>query len=681
MFMGPVGLDYRKPVPFIETFSKRAAIVSLLAITALLLALHPDATWALRVLGAAAFAIGWFGTRDAASPVHLFWLFIAPLAPALLLYFTAREGPIVDIVWMAGLTASVVRLATWSRWAFAPLWSLLLGGWALVLSLAWPVLVARETGFDLRAWRDPGAINSWAMLPAGQVAAWTLYTTQIQILGLLWFERIYVTFTAAPDRMPRVVHALWIGVTVASCVALVQGTVDISFLNTSFWVDQRRAAGTMLDANAYGVAAALAGPVGFVALRSEERWASVAAIAVLVANWGGVWMSGSRTGLVCALFGAAGLTIGVLRARRTGRVAALASAAALAALMVASAGTISPVQRAVGALAGELSPASLWQRGEYGPVAMAILREHPLIGLGTGAYRYLAPDYWRAMADATLALDNAQNWWRHQLTELGLVGGAFILIWSGALAWRTVSGQARQGHELPAWTLRALLAGIAVASLVGVPTQNPVALLLFFLLAAWMVATYVAVPAPISTRWLRAGWIAAAGGALAYVTAHAVLAAGPLSVPERARRFHREYIQGAYAPEPMAGGGHFRWTDDESRFVLPARTRWLVIRLWAHHPDIAERPVTVTLETACGILFSRDIKSARPISVGIELPESTSSVEWSVHVSRTWRPADHGAEDPRQLGVAVGTDFVDDRQLAYSQDHGATWPECQPEGR
>ena len=662
-------------MPAIETFSKRATIVSLLTITALLLAFHPDATWTLRAMGAAAFVIGWFGTRPAASPVHLFWLLLAPVAPALLLHLTGREGPIVDIVWMAGLTASVVRLTTWSRWSFEPVWSLLLGGWALVLSLGWPVLVARETSFDPRAWLDAGAINSWSMLSVAQVVAWTLYTTQTQLLGLLWFERIHQMFAAAPDRIPRVVHGLWIGVTIASCVALVQGTIDIAFLNTSFWFDQRRAAGTMLDANAYGMAAALAGPIGFLALHGERRWAGVAGAAVLVANWGGVWMSGSRTGLMCALFGAAGLTVGVLRSRRESRVVALATAAAVVAVIVTLAATISPVQRAVAALASELTPQSLWERGGYGTVAVAIVREHPLTGVGTGAYRYLAPDYWRAMADASLPLDNAQNWWRHQLAELGLIGGAFILIWSAVLAWRLTTSP-RPGHELPGWTLRALLAGIAVVSLFGMPTQNAVALLLFFLLVAWMVTTHAQLPASITTRWIRAGWIAAAALALGYLAAHSILAAGPLSVSERARRFHREYVQGAYAPEPMPGGGHFRWTDEESRFVLPARTRWLVIRLWAHHPDIAEQPVLVTLATACGNMFRREITGPTPISVGIELPDGTSTVDWSVLVSRTWRPAEHGAEDPRELGVAVGTDFVDDRQLVLSQDYMETWPRC-----
>ena len=100
----------------LESLSKRVTIASLLAITALQLALHPDATWLLRTLAAAALAAGWIAGRE--SVLHQTWLVAAPLVPALLLSLTGRQGPIVDIVWMAGLTGSVLRGISSSRWSF-----------------------------------------------------------------------------------------------------------------------------------------------------------------------------------------------------------------------------------------------------------------------------------------------------------------------------------------------------------------------------------------------------------------------------------------------------------------------------------------------------------------------------------------------------------------------------------
>ena len=660
-------------MPQFEAYSKRAAIAALLAITALQLALHPDMIWPLRAIGVAAFAIGWFGPAQGRH-LHLSWLLVAPLAPALVLQLTGRQGPMVDVLWMAGLTGSVLRAVPWSAWSFPPVWKPLLGGWALVLSLSWPLFVAREADFDLRVFREISAVNSWAMLTAIQVVAWTLYATQVQLLGLLWFDWICRAFDEESASLPPIVNGLWIGVTLASAVAIVQGTLDISFVNTPFWIDERRASGTMLDANAYGFVAALAGPIGFLALRGGRGSSSLLAALVLVVNWSGVWMSGSRTALLCALFGAAGLTVGTLRAGRDRRVVVVAAAIGVAAAIVVSAATISPVQRAMGLLAAGVDVRALWNRDPYGPIALRMIREYPLAGVGAAAYRYLAPDYERATADAQLALDNAQNWWRHQLAEFGVVGGVPVLLWSLAAAALAVAGRRRQDSPpLTALTTRALVAGVGVVSLVGMPTQNPVALLAFFLLVAWMNRVLRPFPRAVPAAWIRAGWFIAAAAAVAYVAAHAVLAIGPLSVSARAIRFHREYVQGAYAPEPAPGGGNFRWTDDEARLLLPARTPWLVMRLWAHHPDIEERPVEVTLSAPCGVLFTQRLNSTTPIAVGIELPGGSDTLDATVRVSRTWRPEDHGTGDTRHLGVAVAAEFVDDRQLVFAQDYSQAW--------
>jgi len=301
------------------------------------------------------------------------------------------------------------------------------------------------------------------------------------------------------------------------------------------------------------------------------------------------------------------------------------------------------------------------------------VREYPLAGVGAGGYRYLAPDYWRVIDDSQLPLDNAQNWWRHQLAELGLIGGGLILLWSAVAAAQTLAGRARAGRAFTAWTIRALVTGIGVVSFVGMPTQNPVSLLLFFLLVAWLHHAVLPLPRSVPPRWIGAAWSVAGVAALAYVAAHAALATGPLSIAARAVRFHREYVQGAYAPEPAPGGGHFQWTDEEARLLLPARTPWLVLRLWAHHPDIAEHPVEVTLSAPCGAILTRQLQSATPIAVGILLPPGADTLDATITVSRTWRPAEGGADDRRRLGVAVGAEFVDDRQLVFSQDYLVEW--------
>src|SRR5688572_19570899 len=538
----PLRVDWRATVSHpehaspLETFSKRAATLSLLSVTAIQLALHPDMTWPLRAVGSAAFFGGWIAARSGSQGVPALWVLLAPLAPVLLLHTFGRQGTVVDVIWMAGLTGSILRMISWSSWMLAPIWSVLLGGWALALALAWPVVMLREAGFDLRALRDMSEFNSWAMLTAPQVISWTLYVVQAQLLALVWFEWLQGQFTTAPDRLPRVAHALWAGMTLASVVAFVQG-IDVSWLNPEFWAEWKRATGTMLDANAYGTAAAIAGPVGFLALRGRQQWSTVGGVLVLALNWAGVWVSGSRTALLCAVFGAAGLAIGMWRdrgqdTRARGRAIGLIAAAGAVSLVIFSTAAVGPLKRTDGTAVtpDRRGLSDLWHRGGYGSVAVEMIGEYPLTGVGPGAYRYLAPDYWRVIDDSRLEPDNAQNWWRHQAAEMGVLGSVLVLLWSLALAWHLVTERARATQELPGWTVRGLRAGIGTCSLVGMPTQSPILLLWFFFLVAWLVAATasnqsVSSPPP---SWIRAGWIVAVVLAVGLAAGELALARGSL---------------------------------------------------------------------------------------------------------------------------------------------------------
>jgi hypothetical protein len=307
-----------------------------------------------------------------------------------------------------------------------------------------------------------------------------------------------------------------------------------------------------------------------------------------------------------------------------------------------------------------------------------MIGEYPFTGVGPGAYRYLAPDYWRAIDDSRLEPDNAQNWWRHQATELGLVGGILVLLWSLLLAWHLVTQRARTTQVLPAWTVRGLIAGVGACSLVGMPTQSPVVLLWFFFLVAWLVAVTAppGAPAWAQPTWIRRGWIVAAVLAVSYAGGALILARGSLDVAERAKRFERSYVAGAYALEEPPDAPPFRWTDAESRFILPVRGQSLIVRLWVQHPDIAQLPVVVAIEGSCGAVFREELHSTRPISVGIAVPEDVDTVDAVIRVSRTWQPADYGSGDTRTLGVAVITDFQTDRAAASAQDYTVEWGKC-----
>lgn len=666
-------------MPSIERASKTAATTSVLLILALMLAVHPDMTWLLRGLTVAALVAGWFVFAlrlGFAAPLGqaIFWLFVAAIAPAPLRLLAGREGPVLDIVWLAGLAGSLLRTTQWSRWTMPFPWNVLIGGWTLALSLSWPVLVAREIGFRLSGFQDVGAINSWSLMSAPQAAVWILYVVLAQLIGALWFE--WAREKAAQLQSPILLNGLWAGATVASVVAVVQGTINIGFLSTEFWASLRRATGTMLDANSYGVCAALAAPIGFLGMRALAPHAPAAAVAVFAINFAGMWLSGSRTALfTCGLVGAAALMVGLWRERRTSSSSmtqtmmwsTVAVIAVLAVMLLTA--TASPIQRALDIPAGREGLASLWNRGGYGPIALRMTREFPLTGIGAGSYRILAPDYWRAMANDALPPDNAQNWWRHQIAELGVFGGALIIAFSVLVAWRVVTGHERDRDLGSASTVRGLLIGLGVTSFFGMPTQNPLVLYWFLGLVAWFAWL---VPDPVlhrdtHAREPRVAWVVAAALAVAYAAGHVWLAAGPLHPAQRAQHARRDYVIGAYPTEPLPEGNEFRWTGREARFIWAAKTRYMAIRLWAHHPDIASKPVHVTVTSPCGLLFDEDLTSDASMSLGMALPEDQRTFEATVRVSRTWSPSDAGEPDHRRLGVGIVADFSKDQAFATSQ--------------
>lgn len=659
----------------LDTLSKSPALASVLALAGLLVAAHPDITWLIRALASAAFVAGWLGghLRGALAA----WVAALILAPAPLRLIAGREGPVLDLVWMAGLAGTLARSGHWSSWRLPVLWRVPIGGWALTLALAWPVLAAREARFDPRNLFDTATVSSWAGYSAAGTIGWMLSAVLAQLVGLLWLDTVAAQCTGGRSgRLPAPVHGFWLAATAAGIVALLQTLFDPGLLSSTFWAAQGRATGTMLDANAYGVAAALAGPVGWLALR-EIRMPGGPALGafVLALNWSGMWASGSRTALLVAAAGAAGVWLEVRRTRHAGARTVLALTAGAAVLLVAiAAGTSGPLRRMFDLPEGphragldgwRAAVAEIWRRGGYGTIAHQIVREFPTGGLGVGTFHVIAPDYGRTLFDLELPFDNAQNWWRHIVAEMGVVGGLPALAWSVLVAWQVLRPRAHRRGAAAAGapatpdpgvpTVRGLLVGLGLCSLIGMPTQNAAVALGAFGLVAWY-GSATAAP-PVHARTLRAGWITVAATAVTYAGLHLVQASGALSVEARAKRAQRPFVEGAYGLE-YAGNRGFQWTGPEARFVLPRPGDWMVIQLWAHHPDIEARPVEVGVSTPCQAVLETALHSWEPIVVGLRLPEGQDAVELRVTVSRTWRPSEYGEPDGRALGAAVAWEAV-----------------------
>ena len=665
----------------LDRLSKAAVALSIVLILALQMALHPDMTWVLRALISFSLIFGWLSGRMAGQRSHTMWLIIAPLAPAALLSVAQREGPVVDLVWMAGLTGALLRTQSWSKWSIPDGWKPLVGGWALTICLAWPVIVAREAGFTLDGlWDDGKLVSFYGQVSAPQAIGWALHVALTQLLALLWLDLLCGLFAREPERTPPVVHGLWVGATIASLVALYQGAIDLSFLNTHNWIAQRRATGTLLDANAYGMCAVLAGPIAFVAMRSTRlKQGTTIATLILIVNVIGMWMSGSRTALLAGVAGmfAVALASWSTSARITRRVLPLTAAAVavLAAIVLFAGRAIGPLGRLFELPSGASNPLEqLWTRGGYGTAALMMIRDHPLAGVGLSAYHVLVPDY-RVFVGQTMPFDNAQNWWRHQMAELGILGGATLFAWSAILIWKVLTGRTVPQQRFTATAVRGLLIGVGLCSLLGMPTQSPLVLLWFMLLVAWLTVAIANPDVPRLHDYGVAICTAAAVLSVAYAATQVVLARGSLSVPARAMQIDRPLVTGTYTPED-GPSGEFRWTRRQADFYWPVTGRYVLLKLGVQHPDMRERPVQLIVSTPCQTVLDLPVSAPEPVTVALQVPQGQRMVHWAVKVSRTFQPSDFGGEDRRELGATVAAEFTDSGDRAREQQHQAVLAAC-----
>ena len=632
---------------------------------------------------AASFALGRWRPRAAAAVAVLF----AYTAPSL---FTAVVGQFrlpYLVVWMAALAGAMLAASPARRWALPGRWQWPMAVWALVVAVSWPVVAMREADFTWTVlFRSHVANTGIGVLPV-EAAIAVADAALIQLAGILWFDWLYATFRGGvrlkPDATSDTTSAVrlkadtttdttpatgdaglarWIVAPLAASAALAclvgiyQGFVDLSFLSGGNWATLRRAAGSMADANAFGMIAAL-WLSGLVALAwIGARWARLwVAAAGFALAWAGLWASGSRSALLVAAAGTAVMAWTAVRnarsaAARRRLLAALAGVAIVAAVVVVFAppAAMGPVRRAFSAIPtptpdrlGEFAWA-LWDRNHYGSAATLMIRERPLVGVGVGTFNMLSTDY-TALAGSRETFDNAQNWYRHQFAELGLVGSVGWALFVGLFA----ALLARTRGDVPATLVKGALVAFGAVSLLGVPAQSAAVTLTFWTLAFWYVALAVPpereITPAIGWRSEAIGWGVAATLVVVHLTGTTLVAAGAMRVPERARRIGWSYSYGLYAVEQDATGTPYRWTEREAVAVVETTQPWLKLTAWVSHPDAAERPVTIRVWVDGRLALDasrRDARPARPVwsfarrSIAPGAPRSTAA---PTRASSVWR--------------------------------------------
>lgn len=623
-----------------KVFVLASTLLALAAQAWLVSATHPWLWWVVALAFGASVAISRASlTFGLACP-----LLLAYTAPALVMLATGSTEYQLIVVWLAVLAGPIVAGSDWRRWHTPERWTIALVAWAVILAITWPVIALREIDWSLIAARTLDTPNG-IYAPAPPLSAGSVVLAALgQLLGLLWLDFLWTRFGARElARAERVVVLPLVASIALGCtVAVGQKTIDIGWLSTEPWPRLDRAAGLMLDANSFGTAAAMWAPLALAAAwRLGLPTAAGAAVTALVAA--GMWTSGSRTALLVAVVGVTAISTAVLWRSRSWQTRYAPLALLLAAAIVVVGFTFrgsdesSPLARLMDTIPSAAEGGvpqlarDLWDRNGYGVAAARAIAEHPWTGLGTGAFTLLSPEYFHLETGGLIPGDNAQNWWRHQIVELGILGAIPALAVSIGILAMLVIGTPTAGNRAVTTLLRGTLTGVGLASLVGVGTQHPALFLTFMTIVFWLGAL-VGRPAPPEPP--RAWWLAALVLAVVVVAGQAMSAVGALRVPHRAVTHGFGYGYGFSAPQADPVRGQVRRTASHAVGVIPAEHAYFHVTLVAPQASAGE-PVQIRLWRGRDLIVDQRVSGQEPIVryIGVRPGEQRLMIE--VDVSRT----------------------------------------------
>ena len=342
----------------------------------------------------------------------------------------------------------------------------------------------------------------------------------------------------------------------------------------------------------------------------------------------GVWATGSRTALLGALIAlVSGVHLSMTRNPRPAagvpRFFPQSCDAIVGALLVWQPPATGPLRR-MRSLLPNLSTSALrsagwelWARNGYGLAAMAAIRDSPWHGIGVGTFHLLSPVYAKAATGARLPYDNAQNWYRHQLAELGILGSVGWAAWvTSFIVWlvRRRTTVVDRTRYLPA--VYAVI-GFGAASMLGMPGQSVQVVLAFWTLAVWIILLREP-DNPQATdsgnRNGRSSWPLAAALGLAAALAASTLLAGmrDMRPPFRAKGFDQGFRYGLH--QPIQGTAGTTRTTAHAVEVPRAPTKWMKLTVWVEHPDADERPVAARIWRDRELIVDRSFPRGVPLT-------------------------------------------------------------------
>ena len=654
----------------ISTWSERVAKIILIASTGL--AMVGEVTIAVRYLPSMgwivpAVAIGILVVArirlDAAAWPVLGLTFVAPA----LILVGASGFPAFYVLWYGALLGLIAADREVLRWHVPPSWRPPIACWALVIAFSWPVIVGRELEWDLaHLYRHAIVVTSTGGIARNEVD-WIFGVAATYGLGLLWLDWLFSVYTSEAEFRRTILVPVIVSWTIAMLVGVYQLTIDPTLFALGFWVALRRIVGPLLDANGFGMVAALWGaPFAALVLSRPTAIRFVAALLALALSFAGVWGSGSRNAFAVAFCGAVALVVILFRDREFARIRArmaagfgVVAALLIAAVVLGRIPAIGPLHRIWEFFPGRTPGQFLyqfWDRAQYGSAGIEAIRRWPLAGTGLGTFHTLVADIWFSAGQVRLPPDNAQSWYRHQLAELGTLGSIGWIVWLLLVCAAILTPIRQHTGSVVVRATRVMLILLGLVELVGIPTQVFAVALSFLTILAWHVNSRRNVSGPLPRfRWPRYIWLVVWGIALLHAGLTVAHARGDLRVPSRAVWGKFEYKDGFY-PEPPPGtqAGQAKFTERHAVAVLQATGLFLRLSVWLPYPDADTQPVHVDVWVDGQHSINVRLRDKGRVVRYVPVQQGERFVLES-KVSRTFHPPG----DSREYGLAMQWEFVD----------------------
>ncbi len=506
----------------------------------------------------------------------------------------------------------------------------------------------------------------------------------LNYLSAFAFFFILLSTIKSKSHIKKILSLVCVSTLLALCFGLFQYLINIEIGNNPISIRQGLINATFKDALSFGTYIAIIVPLILGMIFAFKGVVRIISIVALTLSLFMIFFIGSKSGLICLFISViifVALYIKSMISSEKLKIISLKKAAITFGIIIILIGTtviffqlnkekILP-SRTIDRVSGLFKQRSVDKilRGRWGElwkVAVLMIKDYPLTGVGMGGYIIEASNYAKVYK-TKVNPQSAENYFLQVGAELGLIGLVFAL-W---VFWGIIRQIKRSYSKTPGLDKNKFILMGATAGVISY----------FFNI---LVHAYIGSYEIKYTFWLLVAFVFILGRnqkekrenvlfgknfkvisiilLVFFGGIHLWNSTHSLSLAGRTKKFDLKQNFGFYKIEKTQGGREFNWTKNNAGKTIYIEKPVIEIPIHASHPDIQESPVKVKIFIIKDFFKEKTLLDEIVINNEIwtnyeySIPEEVDNeVILLIKVSRTWTPMKViGVPDPRNLGVAVG---------------------------